>query len=590
MKKLGEFSFGNIDGKKELSSYNKNNISNLEKVFFNHNECFEKLKEKQFLIIGEKGTGKTLLIEYFKEKKKKEDFSFLDLNIQEIIDKYLNIENSIKDIKYYFKWEILSNISKHLLEENFPNNKNEKKELEAFLTKSPFDKELPSSFYMKILNFMQNIKIKFKDSSYEYSENYKKFLTSFFKKIIFVSKNKPKKQFYLFIDEIDQILRNIEKKNCKKILEEVILTSCEINHKFKEENIDIRIIISIRKDIFHMLELTNANKIKEEAVLLEWGYSEDKNSPLFKLIFNKMRSQDKSLQQLSDIEIFEKLFEDNEIKISEKISIPIEKYILGKTFLHPRDMIAFFEKIPFSLKDNTNVSNYELQNIANLYSKHIYFEVKDALVGSISSEGIEEFFKLLKSLNKTIFKKEDLEKYIEENKSGFTKINKDNLWNYIQTFYKIGILGEIFLTINKKREERFSYKNENQIHISPKSEFTIHYGIRNYLGMSREIKIRNEKRISKIQKDAYLILGNLVNTAFNYNIFTTELKKNIHFSTFTDSQLKELFCFFIEKKVISCVKFSKRLNNFKKCDKPTKNFKKKKFYIFKEDYNNFLTE
>ena len=103
MKKLGEFSFGNIDGKKELSSYNKNNISNLEKVFFNHNECFEKLKEKQFLIIGEKGTGKTLLIEYFKEKKKKEDFSFLDLNIQEIIDKYLNIENSIKDIKYYFK-------------------------------------------------------------------------------------------------------------------------------------------------------------------------------------------------------------------------------------------------------------------------------------------------------------------------------------------------------------------------------------------------------------------------------------------------------------------------------------------------------
>ena len=63
-----------------------------------------------------------------------------------------------------------------------------------------------------------------------------------------------------------------------------------------------------------------------------------------------MRSQDESLQQLSDIEIFEKLFEDNEIKISEKISIPIEKYILGKTFLHPRDMIAFFEKIPFSLK------------------------------------------------------------------------------------------------------------------------------------------------------------------------------------------------------------------------------------------------
>ena len=86
MKKFGEYNFGRIDGKKEVDIFKEKNLK-LEDMFYDYNDIFQQLNKKKFLIIGDKGSGKTLLIEYFKEKKKYMDSTFIDMNISDIFDK-----------------------------------------------------------------------------------------------------------------------------------------------------------------------------------------------------------------------------------------------------------------------------------------------------------------------------------------------------------------------------------------------------------------------------------------------------------------------------------------------------------------------
>ena len=92
MQKLGNFNFGRIDGKTETEEYRDKNIK-IEDMFYNHEDIYKKLDDKRYIILGDKGTGKTLLIEYFKEKKRNLDSYFIEMNIIDIIDKY-NIENT----------------------------------------------------------------------------------------------------------------------------------------------------------------------------------------------------------------------------------------------------------------------------------------------------------------------------------------------------------------------------------------------------------------------------------------------------------------------------------------------------------------
>jgi len=114
MQKLGNFNFGRIDGKTETEEYRDKNIK-IEDMFYNHEDIYKKLDDKRYIILGDKGTGKTLLIEYFKEKKRNLDSYFIEMNIIDIIDKY-NIENTkYNNFSFFIKYYIFSKLSTYLV-------------------------------------------------------------------------------------------------------------------------------------------------------------------------------------------------------------------------------------------------------------------------------------------------------------------------------------------------------------------------------------------------------------------------------------------------------------------------------------------
>ena len=597
MKKFGEYNFGRIDGKKEVDIFKEKNLK-LEDMFYDYNDIFQQLNKKKFLIIGDKGSGKTLLIEYFKEKKKYMDSTFIDMNISDIFDKYLLLYTSTQNFKYYLKWEIAKELSNYLLKENIPINTIQERELNTIISKNPFDKEISQrpifNFDNKVVNYILEIE-KFK-IGYIFGKivsifvkkneesDYMRFLDSIFQKIFKVLENIKKREIYLIFDEIDDLLRKLKKEEWKEILEELIIVSSSFNTKLKKDGIDTRIIVSIREDMFQYLELPNSNKIKEDAVILDWGTSEDRDSPLFKIIFNKMRNQDSSLKKIKNETIFMSIFKEKEIQISLNNKISVEKYILGKTFLRPRDIIAFFISISHLMKDKKELTASDLRIISKDYSKHIFGEIKDRIVGYLNSEEYSEFLKLLKSYNRTRFKKEDLDIYLSKNKDGFKFINSENLFKYIEEFFNVGLLGEFYKSDNNRVEERFKYKNNN-IHISEENEFIIHYGIREYLGMSREIRIAEKKISDDLYRKILFLLGNFLDKPFRYrDLLNKEKIKNKILTEIPNSEFEEAIYYFYSIDVIKRIKKPKN-NIIKISNKTVQRLSLDDYlYIYEEDF------
>lgn len=597
MKKFGEYNFGRIDGKKEVDIFKEKNLK-LEDMFYDYNDIFQQLNKKKFLIIGDKGSGKTLLIEYFKEKKKCMDSAFIDMNISDIFDKYLLLYTSTQNFKYYLKWEIAKELSNYLLKENIPVNTVQERELNTIISKNPFDMEISQipifNFDNKVVNYILEIE-KFK-IGYIFGKiisifvkkneenDYIRFLDSIFQKIFKVLENIKKREIYIIFDEIDDLLRKLKKEEWKEILEELIIVSSSFNRKLKKDGIDTRIIVSMREDMFQYLELPNSNKIKEDAVILDWGTSEDRDSPLFKIIFNKMRNQDSSLKKIKNETIFMSIFRETEIQVSVNNKISIEKYILGKTFLRPRDIIAFFISISHLMKDKKELTANDLRTISKDYSKHIFGEIKDRIVGYLNSEEYSEFLKLLKSYNKTRFKKEDLEIYLSKNKDGFKFINSENIFKYIEEFFNVGLLGEFYKSDNNRVEERFKYKNNN-IHVSEENEFIIHYGIREYLGMSREIKIAEKKIPDDLYRKILFLLGNFLDKPFRYrDLLNIEKIKNKILFEIPNSEFEEGIHYFYSIGVIKRIKKPKN-NIIKISNKIVQKLNLDDYlYIYEEDF------
>ena len=380
------------------------------------------------------------------------------------------------------------------------------------------------------------------------------------------------------------MLRKLKKEEWKEILEELIIVSSSFNTKLKKDGIDTRIIVSIREDMFQYLELPNSNKIKEDAVILDWGTSEDRDSPLFKIIFNKMRNQDSSLKKIKNETIFMSIFKEKEIQISLNNKISVEKYILGKTFLRPRDIIAFFISISHLMKDKKELTASDLRIISKDYSKHIFGEIKDRIVGYLNSEEYSEFLKLLKSYNRTRFKKEDLDIYLSKNKDGFKFINSKNLFKYIEEFFNVGLLGEFYKSDNNRVEERFKYKNNN-IHISEENEFIIHYGIREYLGMSREIRIAEKKISDDLYRKILFLLGNFLDKPFRYrDLLNKEKIKNKILTEIPNSEFEEAIFYFYSIGVIKRIKKPKN-NIIKISNKTVQRLSLDDYlYIYEEDF------
>lgn len=452
--KISKLFIGFNDGKKEATHQ-----PNFEQYYFNYNKIYDKiLQDDKFLLLGRKGTGKTILGEYINKKAQFDSnwfckiASYKEFRFHEL--QTLKTED-IKPNEYIAIWEwiILIQIALECI-------KDEKISLE---NRNIIEKFLKNNFFKLDLNMNKIIEITKKnkitgsigkliglsggaekDIKYKIG-SYIDYLDSL-RDIIIESLSMSDSKYTIIFDELDDQFRNedIYKSNIISLIK----VTERINSLFYKKNVKCKIILLLRLDIFYVLNDPDLNKIEEDSsVKIDWGKNDDKNSPLFDMIILKLRqSMDPKIEKkLSNQDILEQLFPES-LHTSKGRCISSPKYILGRTYLRPRDVVTYLNHIKDISPDKEYFSKEAIKSAERKYSSYLFKEIKNELCGHLSNEEIDESFKLLKQFKKVSFYYAEIEEYYMKRTNLFPHIN---LHRMLELFFNFGVLGNQW-TVKKK--------------------------------------------------------------------------------------------------------------------------------------------
>ena len=488
--KLKDIYLGVPDGATEAES------KNFEELFYDPNNKYDELmnNEEKFLVIGNKGTGKTYLAKYvllkapkkgLKEMVNANDFSIYKLaNVSEI--------GIGKDLMYALcKWYLLDKISKLLLNRHIWKRKVPVMniyELKKFVTNydnDSFFKEIKRTdsknsdgrFGRKshtkgspITNEV-NCGISIGSSVESERKEFYELITAY-EELLFksISKNDD---ILLIIDDLDEIEKDKEK--AEQIIAALINVTKEYNFKIKKYKGKLKIILLLRSDILNDIQVYNANlsKIKTSCgVELYWlldSVSNQYEHPLMSMVLHKIKASCPEYRNASNKKIFNEMFPDN---IDSKK--PLD-YLLDYGFGRPRDIITYLNHTKEQYPEENCFSPRALKESRKLYSEDFYNEMQNQASFHKEPEYIKECFLLLQIECKVTFKYEDVKKNFENSRERFRAI--DDIADALEFLYEIGAIGNVW-KVNGHIHTCWAYKKDAMDKADLNKKFTIHYGLR----------------------------------------------------------------------------------------------------------------
>ncbi|WRS28453.1 hypothetical protein U6B65_04795 [Oscillospiraceae bacterium MB08-C2-2] len=480
--------FGKNDGKEE-AAYNQN----FEQYFFNYDDNYQKiLQPDKFLLLGRKGSGKSMLSEYIQKKAKLsnapwmceivsyKDFKFTELQILKTKDE--EYPNEYTEI---WHWLILICISKMLLQDQKLQSSSEYNSLNNFFLKNYTSIKITANKIVQITKsneveggFLKDFfslggkhgseSISEKGSYLEYIENLESIVLSLL--------SQTNTRLTLIFDELDDRFRN--NVEYKSILISLLKITAKLNRQFFSNGLDCKLITLVRTDIMDVLNDGDLNKICIDAgVRIDWGNSVDKFSPLMQMIYNKIRKSIKNMSGKSDNDIYYSLFPEN---INGRKT---EEFILGRTFFRPRDIVTYCNFI-VSDRDFSHSDRFIWFHFVQKeedYSRYFLQEIKNELCGHYDDPVITQMFKLLAQLRKVEFEYSDVEEFYAKH---HTRLFPDiELNTTLDALYIFGAIGNKWFNEYKQRDfYSWNYRKEAEIDFDKR--FVVHLGLRKALGLS----------------------------------------------------------------------------------------------------------
>jgi len=286
----------------------------------------------------------------------------------------------------------------------------------------------------------------------------------------------------IVVDGLDDMLSH-RKKQYASIMA-LITAAARINKKLKDKDVNSKIVIMCRTELFDRLSDSNKNKITQNSsITLNW-YQEIHDPRLSNLVKLLNLRAELSLGQKVDVfnDFFPRIIYNNQ---------PTLALLLNHTRHTPRDFIELINKI-----QNHTAADYVTQtDIANgihEYSNE-YFqrEIRDELHGFVeNNEDIDLIMSLLSKMQKGIFTYEEiLQKKSEDDR--FSKIDLLKVLNLLYDCSAIGNCREVrtnysihYKGIRKKPKRLYIFK-----YLNPHSKFeeqdkiVIHKGLRKFLNI-----------------------------------------------------------------------------------------------------------
>lgn len=492
--KIADLFIGYNDGKKEAERR-----SGFEQYYFNYNGLYEKiLQNDKFLLLGKKGTGKSILGEYINKQASLQSnwfckiASYKEFRFHEL--KTLRT-NDIKPNEYIAVWEwiILLQIGMECLKDNGISYKYNEK-LKKFFQNNFFGVDITTNKIVEITK-QNNIKGKILSipiinssiggnlqKSIKYTAgNYLDYLEDL-RNTIIKALHTSGSRYTIIFDELDDQFRNEDLYKSNII--SLIKVTDRINSLFVREGIDCKVILLLRSDIFYVLNDPDLNKIEEDsAVKIDWGNNDGINSPLFKMILLKIRQSLPSQlsKDISDEYLYKIFFPDTIIVLNGR-KINAAKFILGRTYLRPRDLVTYLNYVKDEEPNNKYFSADAIRKVERKYSAYLFKEIKNELFGHLSDQEIDEALRLLKQFKKVSFTYKEIEKYYNERKELYPHINLNDT---VKILFKFGVLGNQWVArVNGKKKTFYSFSHRENAEVDLSKKFNVHLGLRKELSFS----------------------------------------------------------------------------------------------------------
>lgn len=506
--KLKNINFGNNDGKNEAA------ISNFKDLFFNYENIYEKsLKPEIFLILGRKGSGKTTLIKYIIKNKESQDVfcrvdSYESFRLNQIIN--LKENSNYDEYQNVWEWTILVELSKLIiLNKEYLISSNEMIILEKFISdnnfhlklggnktiiktseegvkgslKSEINLEAGNNLWGKFKLAFQGLTSREEKMVIQTEKGkYYNYLSDLKKIIVSILEQNKNKEFILVYDELDGSFS--DEPEYKKVIVGLLRVIECLNNELRERELKVKFFISLRKDILEIISYPNLSKILSDSTLeLSWGRNIDGSSPLVELIAKKIKATNpQSYEGKTSLDIFRSIFIKPKIKNGIG-KTTIQKHILKKTLLRPRDIVFFFNSLKNAYGEREKITEDMVYSAEKEYSDYFLKELKSELCGHFLEEEISQVIEILSSINKRYFYWDNI---LEKSRELEFSLEEKKLKIIFKKLFNLGFIGNQTSNLSQEKDEikRYSW---SYLHPGSKIDFSkelaLHYGLYKVFGL-----------------------------------------------------------------------------------------------------------
>jgi hypothetical protein len=464
-----------------------------------------------FLVLGRKGAGKTAVFKHLSENRKKFiidndlliPLSFEDYNWS--IHSLLVDENKAESLAYKQSWRFVILVECIKAYKGWFDNKilpvPKKIEKANKLLEKLFDSPIPSISQIvgrKLLSLsslslpkggldlengdLDSVSLEGGEVSFEAVQNNKtmqQLLSENIENIIkhlelaFEEIDLTWPKIFICFDRVDEAWDDVSYTSSRRVIAGLVSASDSITSQYKGF---LRPIVFLREDIFDVLSINDANKLREDCgALLHWNKSTLSNLMLRRI--NYFATQANAVLS-TDID---SLFDKREMRQRLK---PLN-YLIKRTMMRPRDLISIMGKVIQTMKEKAedpfaeNETLFEKLEVESIYSAEPGYSewLKQKPI-------IIQLFNALQNNSSTNLSKEDLER--ELNNLGVDLVPGDVI-SHLRFLFDNSIIG---FKLGGSNEWRFKCFYPTQGFLDS-SEYRVHEGLVRALNL-RENREREE--------------------------------------------------------------------------------------------------
>lgn len=253
----------------------------------------------------------------------------------------------------------------------------------------------------------------------------------------------------LIIDGLDDIL-TFEPVQYEA-LGALLLEASRLNSHFFQAGCPCKVVLLCRTNLFERLPGPNKNKVRQDsAIYLDWygGERSPRNTKLVQLANNRAKLSDDRIHEVFDA-YFPRLFYGK----------GIIRFFLAYTRHNPRDFLQLLKAIQRHEK-SVRVSKDAIKaGLVDYCENYFLPEIKDTLDGYLDNTTIDLIFHLLATLGKRRFSIAALTNTVESN----SRYHSLDLNKILDALFECSAIGNVRELANKSKYASFKFRNRNSV-------------------------------------------------------------------------------------------------------------------------------